>query len=374
MAPQAKDSPSNDWRETLFGSFIQKNQTPTDTVADEESPLDLVPTTTAFDTNQYEYIAIFIGANYCPHCKEFAPTVVAGATALENNKCKVIFVSNDRDQENFQASCHKNAGIDVMPYDLDKTKAMRDLFDLKTIPALMILRNGNFDADTPTIVTNGRHALVADPQAKSFPWTDATKPTSTNDENKHVSTVDRLVIRGKYGTWWQLGHFANPAKPDEMYMDEHAVRARAGILNVITWIAIMNVFFWKEKIYVAVLFPIVSWEFLMSMIFGLTPFAPIGVLGSLLAIWLHPEPMWKPAKPKRFAWLIGLILASLCLTWFMNRQDLGGAYRPLIGATVLTCNLATWLESSCGFCLGCFIYNTYLVKWFKLEECQECKI
>jgi hypothetical protein len=78
-------------------------------------------------------------------------------------------------------------------------------------------------------------------------------------------------------------------------MDEH------GIINAITWIAIMNVFFGKDKTFVTVLFLVVSWEFLMSMIFGLTPFAPVGELGSVLAIWLNPEPLWKPAKPKRFA-------------------------------------------------------------------------
>ncbi len=157
-------------------------------------------------------------------------------------------------------------------------------------------------------------------------------------------------------------------------MDEHAVRAQAGLLNVITWIALMNIFFWRDKIFVLVLFPLVSWEFPTSMFFGLAPFAPIGVLGSLLAILLHPEPYWKPARPKRFAWAIGLTLASLCLTWFLLRDELGGTYRPLIGATVLTCNVATWLKSSCGFCLVCFVYNNYLVKWFDLEECQECKI
>ena len=61
--------------------------------------------------------------------------------------------------------------------------------------------------------------------------------------------------------------------------------------------------------------------------------APIGVLDSLLAILLHPEPYWKPAMPKRFAWAIGLTLASLLLTWFLLRDALGGTYRQSIGAT-----------------------------------------
>eukprot|EP00934_Nitzschia_sp_Nitz4_P006239 Nitzschia sp. Nitz4//scaffold266_size26515//3664//4746//NITZ4_008253-RA/size26515-processed-gene-0.8-mRNA-1//-1//CDS//3329544856//6229//frame0 len=352
----------HDWRQTLFGPNIQRNISP----SDEESPLELVPVATAFDTKQYDYIAVFIGANYCPHCKEFAPTVISSAPDLEAKKTKVVFASGDRDDEGFQASVKKNRGIDVMPYDLDRVKAMRDLFELKTIPALMILKNSDFHRPTPIVVVNGRHNLVDDPRAKNFPW--------TADKEEHMSAMDRFIIRGKYGKWWELGHHANPEKPDEVYMDEHAVRARAGILNIITWIALINVFFWKEPDMVKALFPIVSWEFLSSMTIGLTPLSPIGVLGTLLSIMLWDKPHWKPARPKRFAWAIGVFLATSCLLVFVFRKDLGEAYRPAIGAVVIACNTATWLESCCGFCLGCYIYNNYMTKWFHVEECQECKL
>jgi hypothetical protein len=190
----------------------------------------------------------------------------------------------------------------------------------------------------------------------------------------HISAKDRLFIRGKYGKWYELGHHSNPDKPADMYMDEHAVRARAGILNVITWLALMNIFFFQNHLLVKVLFPLIAYEFLSSSIFGLTPLAPIGFLGTLLAILLHPEPYWKPAKPKRFAWLVGLFLSVCCFTFFSLRQELGSAYKPLVALVVFTCNFFTWLESACGFCVGCFVYNTFLTKWFHLEECSECKI
>eukprot|EP00934_Nitzschia_sp_Nitz4_P005238 Nitzschia sp. Nitz4//scaffold520_size5762//4457//5095//NITZ4_009205-RA/size5762-exonerate_est2genome-gene-0.7-mRNA-1//1//CDS//3329553935//5228//frame0 len=209
---------NNDWRQTMFGDNIQLNVQP----ADEESPVEYVPVAEAFDTNKFDYIAVFIGANYCPHCKEFAPTVIASSPDLEAKRTKVIFASGDRDDEGFQASVKKNTGIDVMPYDLDRTKAMRDLFELKTIPALMILKNADFHKPTPTVVINGRHELVADPHAKNFPW--------TSNKDAPMTAMERLIISGKYGKWWELGHHSNPEKPDEIYMDEHAVRARAGIL------------------------------------------------------------------------------------------------------------------------------------------------
>ena len=364
-----------------FGDYIRLNpadiaeQEEQEEQPDVENPRDIVtvPTQEACDPEIYDYIAIFIGANYCPHCREFAPTVASCVATLEQDKhCKVLFASNDRDQNNFEQSCKKNAGVDVIPYDVTKTQAMRDLFGLKTIPALMILKNDNFIARAPTVVTNGRHKLASDPLAKIFPWKEGS--SAIQESMEPVSTMDRLLIRGKYGKWWELGHHANPEKPDEVYMDEHAVRIRAGILNSITGIALMNVFVWKDQIYVHILFPLVAWEFLSSMTVGMTPIAPIGTIATLLASILTPAPHWKPAKPKRFAWAIGLILATMCFTFFSLRKDLGSAYRYLIAATVLTCNVATWLESSAGFCLGCFVYNNYLVPWLELEECQECQL
>lgn len=360
---------SNDWRETLFGNHIQLNQDKKGN--DEESPknVELIPTADALNEKEYEYIAVFIGADYCPHCKKFAPTVVKSAEYLNMKKCKVLFASNDRTPEAFEASVKKNFGIDIIPYNLDKTKAMRDLFGLKTIPALMILRNTDFSNPTPQVVTNARNILEEDPKAKRFPW---TKDDDESPEN--MSAFDRIFINGKYGHWWELGHHVNPEKPGQVYMDEHAVRARAGLLNVISWIAIMNVFHMNEPIYVRILFPLVSFEFVTSIIFGLTPIAPLGLLGSLIATVLHPKAFWKPARPKRFAWFVGLCVASSCFTLFQYRTELGDWYKPLVATTVILCNVFTWFESSCGFCAGCFFWNTWIVPAFKLEECSECKL
>mmetsp|Transcript_59402 Transcript_59402/g.176336 ORF Transcript_59402/g.176336 Transcript_59402/m.176336 type:complete len:114 (-) Transcript_59402:365-706(-) len=113
----------------------------------------------------------------------------------------------------------------------------------------------------------------------------------------------------------------------------------------------------------------------MSSIFGLTPIAPLGSIGTLLAMLLHKEPEWKPAKPKRFAWTIGLIIATLCFIFAMlGKERMGKNYEWAIFSTVFLCNVFTWLESSCGFCFGCFVWNYYLAPMLKLEACTECKI
>ena len=110
------------------------------------------------------------------------------------------------------------------------------------------------------------------------------------------------------------------------------------------------------------------------MIFGLTPLSPLGIAASLVAVVLQPAPLWKPAKPKRFAWLIGLMLGTTCFTLVQFREDLGDAYRPAVTAVAITCNLATFLEGNAGFCVGCAIYNNIIVPFGGGEECNECKL
>ncbi|KAL3933423.1 MAG: hypothetical protein SGARI_003713 [Bacillariaceae sp.] len=344
-----------DWRVKLFGDSILLN-TPDDLdLVDVEQGVEqpvaakddaiVAPTKTEpvekfFDG--YDYIALFFGANYCPFCKKFAPTVIASKPVFESKKCKVIFVSNDRDLENFHTSCAKVRGIDVMQYDTSKTAQMRDLFGLKTIPALMILRNADFDKEQPMVYSNARDILDLDPKLENFPWGSIEKKQAAP-----VTAWDRLWIHGRHGKWWQLGHKnVSEVHPNDVYMDEHAVRIRAGLLNVITWVAVMNIFFMKDSDLAAIIFGIVSWEFVTSMIFGLTPFSPLGIIGTLLAIILQPAPLWKPAKPKRFAWLIGLTLALSCFILVQYRTSLGSAYKPAVAAIALTCNLATWLEGN----------------------------
>jgi hypothetical protein len=129
-----------------------------------------------------------------------------------------------------------------MKYDTSKTAQMRDMFGLKTIPALMILKNDDFEKDEPFVISNAREILELDKDLKMFPW-----GTTERKQAAPVTAFERLWIHGRHGNWWQLGHTnVSELHPTEMYMDEHAVRMRAGLLNVITWVAIMNVFHMKN--------------------------------------------------------------------------------------------------------------------------------
>lgn len=60
--------------------------------------------------------------------------------------------------------------------------------------------------------------------------------------------------------WYSLGHRL-PGKSG-LWMDEHVVRARAGLLNILSWTALINILFLKEPTIVYILYPFVCWEFL----------------------------------------------------------------------------------------------------------------
>ena len=69
------------------------------------------------------------------------------------------------------------------------------------------------------------------------------------------------------------------------------------------------------------------------------------------------------------------MLASTCFIIVQLKDKISeDAFRATVAAIALTCNLFTWLESAAGFCVGCFVYNIVLVKYFGKEECKECKL
>lgn len=172
----------------------------------------------------------------------------------------------------------------------------------------------------------------------------------------------------------QLGHTnVNPEKPDAMYMDDHTVRCRAGILNICSVVAFMYVAFLRIPVIAWILYPLLCLEFAASGTVGLTPLAPIGLLASVITPIVHPEPLWKPAPPKRFAWAIGFTLVNMCFVGFLLDIDF------LMYLAVGFCYVATWLEACLGFCMGCFIYNRILIPFLgrvgavQPAQCDECE-
>lgn len=110
-------------------------------------------------------------------------------------------------------------------------------------------------------------------------------------------------------------------------------------------------------------------------------------------IWLtsylvrqHPV-VWKPLKPKRMAWGIGLTMITICLVFF-NPVPVAQAFNSLFGMELPTddnfmplwlpvymvwmCIGFMWVEAILGYCVGCKLHALLVTLGIFKEECEAC--
>jgi thiol-disulfide isomerase/thioredoxin len=312
--------------------------------------------------NPPTYIGLYFSAKYCPHCREFTPLLADAYERLRNreNGMEIVWVSNDRTEETFDEYRAKMPWP-VVTYNTVQTVrlALRAAYHIPTIPRLVVI-----DATDGKIVTpDARHNVVSDPLGLKAPW---RQEVVGGAPGSNITGWDRLFSKPLFALGHEIPGLVSPHSPN-LWMDENIVRSRAGILHLIGWCALVNAYFIQEKMFLYVMYAVVSWEFLFSLLFGLAPLAPLSFLGYLFVkAFGSPKPMWKPAAPKRFAWFLGLILVNTCL--------LAATYGPreLVYVAITMCISFTWAEAVLGFCLGCFIYNKVISKILGEEECDAC--
>jgi hypothetical protein len=143
-------------------------------------------------------------------------------------------------------------------------------------------------------------------------------------------------------------------------VNETATRARAGFLNMLSATTIFLLIAAPEVDPVIYVGPYVIFDMFSAAALGLTPLCPTGVLGTLVTMWIRP--VWKPAQPKRFAWVLGGSLGAICLG--MRLVQVANVW--IIGVVAI-CFLLTWLEAVLGFCVGCWLFSL-------LFECEVCEV
>lgn len=158
--------------------------------------------------------------------------------------------------------------------------------------------------------------------------------------------------------WWSLGQ-AMPQMVG-LRINETATRARAGLLNILSAATIFLLIAAPQFDPVIYVGPYVVFDMFTAAAFGLTPLSPIGALATLLAMRIRP--VWKPAPPKRFAWILGGVLGVICLA-----MRLSGVDDTWIIGVVAICFGLTWLEAALGFCVGCWMYSL-------LFQCEVCEL
>jgi hypothetical protein len=131
--------------------------------------------------------------------------------------------------------------------------------------------------------------------------------------------------------------------------DENQVRAAAGLTLVIGAVAFSYAYFAQNYVPLQIVTVVFFSEFLGRLTFGLR-YSPVGVVARVLTR-SHP-PDWVSAKPKRFAWTLGLGM-SFAMVIITNSGIRGTLPRTIC----LICLTLMWMESVLGICLGCKIHG-----------------
>jgi hypothetical protein len=132
-------------------------------------------------------------------------------------------------------------------------------------------------------------------------------------------------------------------------VNENEVRAAAGLTMVIGAVAFCYAYFTRQYAPLQVVASLFFVEFLIRVAVGLRS-SPIGALARVLTLDRPPE--WVSAKPKRFAWTLGL-----GMTFAMAIITNVGIRGTLPRTICLACLTLMWMESALGVCLGCKIYG-----------------
>jgi len=148
-------------------------------------------------------------------------------------------------------------------------------------------------------------------------------------------------------TTQEIQHYGKTLKAP--VFNEHAVRAAAGLTMAAGAVAFVYAYFAKVYAPIQTVTALFFVEFAVRLAFGLTR-SPIGIV----AHWMtrRQAPDWVSAKPKLFAWKLGLVM-SLAMTVITN----AGIRGPLPLTICLICLTLMWLEAVLGLCLGCEIHR-----------------
>jgi len=146
--------------------------------------------------------------------------------------------------------------------------------------------------------------------------------------------------------------------------NEVEVRAAAGITMAAGAVAFVYANFEKVFAPIQIVTTFFFIEFLIRVTIGLR-YSPVGVVSR----WItrNQPPQWVSAKPKRFAWSLGLVLSFSMMV--ITNADITGVLPRTI---CLICLTLMWLESVLGLCLGCEMHGRMVRRgWTTKDEAYE---
>ena len=143
-------------------------------------------------------------------------------------------------------------------------------------------------------------------------------------------------------------------------LNEREIRATAGILFVFAFLSILLAI--TKGSFLLLKYFIISFtlDFIIRVFIN-PKFSPTLIIGRLIVRRQVPE--YVGAAQKKFAWIIGLIMALIMFVLIV----LVNSYSAITGLICLFCLIFLLFESAFGICLGCIVYG-----WVKREKAQYC--
>ncbi|MBK7212916.1 MAG: DUF4395 domain-containing protein [Bacteroidales bacterium] len=135
-------------------------------------------------------------------------------------------------------------------------------------------------------------------------------------------------------------------------MNEREIRAAAGILFLATFLSLMFIVFKGNFVPIKYIITLFLTDFLIRVFIN-PRFSPTLILGRLIVRNQTPE--YVGAKQKKFAWIIGVVLAATMFVFFI----IVNAYSIFTGIICLICLIFLFFESAFGICLGCKFYPLF---------------
>jgi len=143
-------------------------------------------------------------------------------------------------------------------------------------------------------------------------------------------------------------------------LNEREIRASAGILFVFMLISLMMILFKGDFVMIKYVI-IVFLTDMIIRVFVSPRYSPALIIGRLIVSRQNPE--YVGAAQKRFAWMIGIALATMMFFLMV----VFNSYSVLTGLTCLVCLTFLFFESAFGICIGCVFY-----KLVYKEKAQYC--
>lgn len=143
-------------------------------------------------------------------------------------------------------------------------------------------------------------------------------------------------------------------------LNEREIRASAGIYFLLLSAAVQMVIYNGNFLPLKISVTIFLLDFSLR-VFVNPKFSPSLIIGRLIVGNQVPE--YVGAAQKKFAWLIGVVFASVMFVLLV----VANRFSPFYGFICFTCLVFLFFESAFGICLGCWVYS-----FIKKEDAQYC--